>query len=310
MKILFESRAQRWLIILGASTVTLALVFQAYLLKTQRTALEEQIFFLREEIALLQANYASTTDTLGIFQKKFELTKVERDLIEQNLRNEQTKVGDITNQVESLSGTVKTLTKYIATDKQLLAKYSKTYFLNENYSPERLMQIDVPYKYSLRKEVWLQSDMWPFLKNMLDDARAQGIDMQVFSAYRSFDTQAGLKASYKITYGAGTANQFSADQGYSEHQLGTAVDFTTTKIGDALASFEKTTTYSWLVGNAHKYGFILSYPKNNEYYKFESWHWRFVGVALATKLYQENKNFYTLDQREIDTYLINLFDPI
>jgi len=110
-----------------------------------------------------------------------------------------------------------------------------------------------------------------------------------------------------VTYGSG-ANQFSADQGYSEHQLGTSVDFTIPANGAMFSKFESDPAYSWLVENAHKYGFTLSYPKGNAYYKFEPWHWRFVGVALATHLHNENKYFYDLVQREIDVYLIKLFD--
>ena len=127
------------------------------------------------------------------------------------------------------------------------------------------------------------------------------------SAFRSFDTQASLKSGYKITYGSG-ANKFSADQGYSEHQLGTSVDFTTPDVGGNFSKFQTDPAYQWLQNNAHHYGFILSYPEENTYYKFEPWHWRFVGVELASDLHGENKYFYDMDQREIDTYLIKLFD--
>ena len=135
--------------------------------------------------------------------------------------------------------------------------------------------------------------------------------MKIASAYRSFGYQGTLKSDYKTTFGSG-ANAFSADQGYSEHQLGTAVDVTTTKIGDNFSSatkgFDGSDGYKWLAENAYKYGFVLSYPKGNTYYVYEPWHWRFVGVALATRLHNEKKNFYDLDQREIDGYLALMFD--
>jgi D-alanyl-D-alanine carboxypeptidase len=63
------------------------------------------------------------------------------------------------------------------------------------------------------------------------------------------------------------------------------------------------------LANAYKYGFTLSYPKGNTSYVFEPWHWRFVGVKLATDLHNQGKNFYDLDQRSIDAYLVNFFDP-
>src|SRR3990167_1970818 len=113
---------------------------------------------------------------------------------------------------------------------------------------------------------------------------------------------------YTVVYGAGTANSFSADQGYSEHQIGTTLDFITTRLSGQLTGFDKTEGYQWLLNNAHNFGFILSYPKNNTYYVYEPWHWRFVGVKLATYLYDNKLNFYDMDQREIDTYLANTFD--
>jgi D-alanyl-D-alanine carboxypeptidase len=145
---------------------------------------------------------------------------------------------------------------------------------------------------------------------MIDDANAAGVKIFVQSAYRSFFDQASLKGKYTVTYGAGTANSFSADQGYSEHQLGTTVDFSTTGLNGGLDGFDKTPAYTWLVANAYKYGFVLSYPKNNTYYVFEPWHWRFVGFALALRIHNESKNFYDLDQRVIDGYLISIFDQL
>jgi hypothetical protein len=119
--------------------------------------------------------------------------------------------------------------------------------------------------------------------------------------------QASLKSAYTTSYGSG-ANKFSADQGYSEHQLGTTLDFNTTKRSSVLSGFDKTPEYKWLTENAYKYGFVISYPKENKYYIYEPWHWRFVGISLATRIHDDNTYLYALDQRDIDTYLINLFD--
>ena len=112
-----------------------------------------------------------------------------------------------------------------------------------------------------------------------------------------------------MTYGAGTANSFSADQGYSEHQLGTAVDFITPgSAGQLSTTFANTPSFRWLTENAYKFGFELSYPATNTYYVYEPWHWRFVGIKLATYLHEHKLNFYDMDQRDIDTYLADLFD--
>jgi len=210
-------------------------------------------------------------------------------------------------QIENIGSTVGTLQKLANTDEELLMKYSKIYFLNENYIPARLAEIDKLYLNKAATNIQIHSDVWPYLERLIEDAHASGIELLVASAYRSFDTQSSLKSTYTVTYGSG-ANRFSADQGYSEHQLGTAVDFTTEKLGSNFSAFGSDSAYKWLQENAHRYGFILSYPPNNSYYKYEPWHWRYVGVSLATHLHDDGKYFYDLDQREIDKYLVKLFD--
>lgn len=220
---------------------------------------------------------------------------------------EKNKVNDLGSQVSEIQGKVVTLEKLKATDVELLKKYSKVYFLNENYVPKSFSTIDPEYAYNPDESYMVYSGIWPFLKNMLVVSKADGVGLKIISAYRSFNEQSSLKSSYKMTYGSG-ANKFSADQGYSEHQLGTTVDFTTDAVGSSFTGFDKTSDYQWLLDNAYNYGFVLSYPKDNAYYQFEPWHWRFVGRALAQKLHDEGKNFYNLDQREIDQYLVSFFD--
>lgn len=210
-------------------------------------------------------------------------------------------------QIEKLSGTVGTLEKLAKTDPELLAKYSKVYFLNENYVPSRLSSIDDDYGFEEGRTYEFHANAKRYLEDLLEEAEDDGLSLLVVSAYRSFSTQASLKSGYTVKYGTG-ANAFSAEQGYSEHQLGTAVDFTNPTIGGAFTSFDTTEEFAWLTKNAWKYGFILSYPKGNAYYQYEPWHWRFVGRELAERLHDDGEDFYDLDQRTIDQYLANLFE--
>lgn len=223
------------------------------------------------------------------------------------LKAEQQKNTAFGAQIGSIASTVGKLDKLSKTDKELLQKYSKVYFLNENYVPDSLADISPDYLYEKDKGTKIHTKVYPYLQNLISAAKAAGINLEIISAYRSFGEQSALKGSYLVTYGSG-ANKFSADQGYSEHQLGTAIDFTTADLGANFTAFEKASAYQWLSDNAYLYGFILSYPKGNTYYQFEPWHWRFVGKSLANMLHQENKNFYDVDQRTIDNYLINIFD--
>lgn len=268
-------------------------------------------------------HYFSLSSRLDVLDKKLADTSAElsanitrsHTTLSEQLSQEKNSVGSIqqtlgsyTQQVSTVSSTVSTLEKLSKTDPQLLSKYSKVFFLSENYAPERLAQIPDLYSYSDLKTLKFHALAWPFLQRLLDDAKRSNVNVYVDSAYRSFTEQQALKGGYKVTYGAGTANQFSADQGYSEHQLGTTLDFISPGMGGNLDGFDNTPAYTWLTANAYKYGFILSYPKDNKFYIFEPWHWRFVGVKLATYLHQQNKNFYDMDQRDIDTYLVSIFD--
>ncbi len=233
----------------------------------------------------------------------------EQARLKAELEAEQARNGSFSSQIQSIAQTVGVLDKLARTDEELLAKYSKVYFLNENYAPAMLASIATTSRYSATKQISLHAQVAPFLEALIADAQADGVDIRVLSGYRSFDEQAQLKSGYKVTYGKG-ANAFSADQGYSEHQLGTTVDFTTQSLKGTLAGFDKTPAYAWLTKHAHEYGFVLSYPKGNAYYIYEPWHWRFVGVKLATRLAQDDAYFYNLDQREIDAYLEHLFDSL
>ena len=233
---------------------------------------------------------------------------IEKTALAEQLDAEQRKNADFENQISEIEGTLGDLEKLSKTDPELLNKYSKVYFLNENYIPNALVQIPSTYTQNDSKDYWFHKQVWPSLEKMLKAAKEDRINLEIISGYRSFDEQVEVKSGHVVVYGAGTANQFSAEQGYSEHQLGTAVDLTTKELGVNFEAIKTTPAYKWLQDNAYKYGFILSYPEGNSYYQFEPWHWRFVGIKLAKDLDDDNKYFYDLSQREIDAYLINFFD--
>lgn len=247
----------------------------------------------------------SSTEEL---EKKVLGLEEEKTFLGRNLEAEKKRNSEFEGQIKEIAGTVGTLDKLAKTDKELLQKYSKVYFLNEHYVPDALSVIPSDYLINRNKELYLHSKVLPFLNELMKAAQDDGVDLKILSAYRSFGEQSSVKSNYSVVYGSG-ANRFSADQGYSEHQLGTTVDFTTSKNGSVLSGFDKTTGYSWLQKEAYKYGFVLSYPENNSYYMFEPWHWRFVGVNLAKRLHEDGMNFYNLDQPTIDNYLISFFDP-
>ena len=285
--------------------------YQNYLLKKNKIFLENKLSLTEKELSKTQADFVSTKKELEKFIENLEQelakTKAERDDFEQKYNQEKERMDFLASQIEGIQSRTKTLEKLSQTDPELLKKYSKVYFLNENYVPESFIKIPTKYTFDPKKDYLVYSKIWLFLRDLLVAAENDGINLRIISAYRSFGTQSELKSSYTMVYGTG-ANKFSADQGYSEHQLGTTLDFTTAELEANFTDFDKTTAYQWLLNNAYKYGFVLSYPEGNQYYQFEPWHWRFVGRALANKLHEEGKYFYDLDQREIDQYLISFFD--
>lgn len=294
------------LVVLGGAT---SLYFWNQTTKlTLEVATEKQAkenFVAQNADSLRLLSEASTT--IAALTSELSLTAEELEELEDDYKKEKNKNDDFEDQIKDISGTVKDLDKLSKTDKELLQKYSKVYFLNEHYIPEKIEEIPKQYLYNENVPKSIHGKVEPFLTDMLEDALEDGVKIWVVSAYRSFYEQASLKGAYTQSYGSG-ANTFSADQGYSEHQLGTTLDFTAEGIGGGLNGFEATKAYEWLQNNAHKYGFTLSYPKDNAYYVFEPWHWRFVGEDLAEDLHDESKFFYDLDQREIDKYLIKIFD--
>lgn len=283
-------------IVAGGAVIVIAIGYGVFLYALRGQALD----VYEEQVSYLETISNAYKETLEQYRQK-------NNDLNANLMSEQNRNSEFANQIKDISSTVGLLDKLSKTDKELLKKYSKVYFLNENYIPEKLSQIPSSYRYNKDKDTYFHTNALPFLTQMMDAAKKDGIELFVVSAYRSFDTQGGVKSSYTVRYGSGS-NSFSADQGYSEHQLGTTVDVTTRDVGAGLTGFDTTDAYAWMKQNAYLYGFILSYPKGNEYYVYEPWHWRFVGVELAKRLHEDGIYFYDADQRQIDSYLISIFD--
>ncbi|KKW37074.1 MAG: D-alanyl-D-alanine carboxypeptidase family [Candidatus Giovannonibacteria bacterium GW2011_GWA2_53_7] len=301
---------QRLLAIIGGS----ALVFGLFAYGTYRYG-ELSRTLTQREVETAQREIEGAGVRRDLFATKQNLTRItdEKGKLTQTLEEtkgtltaEQNKNTQFAEQIRDITGTVGTLQKLAETDPELLKKYSKVYFLNENYIPARLSAIDPRYLYDVKKPQLIISEVLPRLHSMLIASENAGSKLEIVSAYRSFGEQVAVKSGYKVVYGSG-ANQFSADQGYSEHQLGTAIDLTAPD-RTVFVKFNTSAAYAWLTANAYRFGFTLSYPNGNAYYQFEPWHWRFVGVKLAAYLRDNNKFFYDLDQREIDAYLISLFD--
>lgn len=137
----------------------------------------------------------------------------------------------------------------------------------------------------------LHRDAADALLQLLDAARADGIEIKVLSGFRSVALQQQLFFDVKSSrnQSAQERARVSAPPGYSEHSTGFAVD-----LGDARnpqtdlsGSFAQTSAFAWLTANAARFHFILSFPPGNQQaVSYEPWHWRFEGSAAALQQFE------------------------
>lgn len=266
-------------------------------------------WFSRAGLAEAEEKLAASQLSATELQAKLNTVEEERNKLQELLNQASEENSAFGKRLQDLASSVNLLDKLSKTDRELLQKYSSVYFLSENFVPDPLSPLDDELRARTGGDAMIHGDILPYLRSMMRAAKEDGAPLLVLSAYRSFGEQSAVKSSYKLTYGAGTANKFSADQGYSEHQLGSTIDFVTPENPTSLTtSFSGTSQYKWLLEHAHEFGFVISYPEGNAHFQFEPWHWRFVGVDLARYLHNDGKYFYDLDQREINAYLTRIFD--
>ena len=164
--------------------------------------------------------------------------------------------------------------------------------LRDDYIPEDLVTItDVPTCLANPEINQLRKSAADALTDMFEAAMDE-LKIQLFarSGYRSYNTQVSLYNGYVNNHGKEAADKFSAKPGQSEHQTGLAMDITSESVNLQLTEdFGDTDEGKWVSDNAHKYGFIVRYQKGKEDitgYMYEPWHVRYVGVDLATEVYE------------------------
>jgi LAS superfamily LD-carboxypeptidase LdcB len=176
--------------------------------------------------------------------------------------------------------------KIINNEDDILALVNKNNKLTKSYVPEDLIKINIKYA---NNDKYLRKVAKEAFEKLSKDALKKGYTIKAVSTYRSFDYQEKLFKNYQNEYGLKYALRCSAKPGHSEHQTGLAVDVAGSNNDYNL--FEDSKEFKWMKENAHRYGFILRYPKGKEKitgFKYESWHYRYVGIYPATIIYNEN----------------------
>lgn len=181
----------------------------------------------------------------------------------------------------------------------LLTIVTLTYGLSRDYEPQDLVKLDsqLPIAITLGYPTEIREPALQPLVDLINAMQADGLNPFIISGYRSYASQAIAYAKWKEKY-PDTASILSARPGFSEHQLGTTVDFGSPELESIVGEdlefhtyFYQTREGQWLAENAHRFGWTLSYPRDAfelTGFFYEPWHFRYVGVEMATALYEED----------------------
>ena len=176
-------------------------------------------------------------------------------------------------------------------DSTLVDKFSidmlvnKRRHLDKKFVPKDLVKIDT--KYASEKGMKSAKVALDAYIDMQKEAEKEGYDIVINSAYRSYQDQLDLEELYLKAYGQTYVDKFVAKPGYSEHQTGLSYDIGSKSIN----VFANSKEYKWMLDNAHKYGFILRFPKKYENitgFRSEPWHYRYVGKKIAKIIHDED----------------------
>jgi D-alanyl-D-alanine carboxypeptidase len=171
------------------------------------------------------------------------------------------------------------LAQATAGDPMLYALVDKTHLLPTGYAPDDLVPLQNGAYRIGRNDLSLRREAEASLTRMAEAARADGVTLLASSSYRSEAYQKEVYERNVRQSGQETADRESARPGRSQHQTGLVVDF-----GSITDAFADTAAGKWMLKNAVRYGWSLSFPDGYEHvtgYRWESWHYRYVGPALA-----------------------------
>lgn len=189
------------------------------------------------------------------------------------------------------------VTKEVEDPNNLLVLVNKYNFLPNNYKPEDLTYVLGAYGNNVPMREVIKE---PFLELQKAAEEEIGIILKPTTAFRDQSFQNTLYNNYVAKDGVEAADTYSARPGFSEHQTGLAIDLKNTLISSSTRLNDS--DFEWLSNNAHRFGFIIRYPKEKvdiTGYQFENWHIRYVGLNIAKTIYENN---LTLEEY-IDLYI-------
>lgn len=177
--------------------------------------------------------------------------------------------------------------------KDVVVIANKHYQLGD-YAPTDLVAIPWKYRFGdANTKIELREEAYNKYLEMWEAANSEGHYLLALSGYRSKKEQEKEYNYYKTYKGEKYADSIAARPGWSEHQTGLAIDIYAKENSNA-DTFDQSGAFKWLYENSYKYGFILRYPKDYENitgYHYESWHYRYLGVELATKVVESGLTY-------------------
>ena len=165
--------------------------------------------------------------------------------------------------------------------------------LSKNYRPKDLIRIEPKVSGSVdpNRKIWVEKETLENWNALVKDAKELGFEFYISSCYRSYAYQEKVLKYYIEKEGVDEALAHVATPGTSEHQTGLAIDYFFIRNGENhFEMLEEDLEYKWIQNNAHKYGFIIRYPRGKEDitgFNYEPWHLRYVG-DIASYLYESN----------------------
>ena len=171
---------------------------------------------------------------------------------------------------------------------------NKNHPLNRNFIPSDMVEIHEPMGSKLDKSYvnMLNQTAYNAFKQMQAMALNEGFEIFIDSSYRSYAYQENVFNDVAKEKGLEHTQKYVALPGTSEHQTALAIDIIYRRNGIMIEDqLDTDSEILWLMNNAHQFGFILRYPLGKEDitgYSYEPWHYRYVGIELAFKLYNDN----------------------
>ncbi len=176
----------------------------------------------------------------------------------------------------------------------LLFLVNRQYTVSSLYTPADLVMSDVPGQ--VRR---MRPEAAAALREMFQACKAETKrELLSISGFRSYAKQEGIynRKLRSVKKDVAKAQEYVAPPGASEHQTGLAMDVGQKNKAHLEVSFRDTEGGKWCSENCWRFGFILRYGEGWEDitgYKYEPWHFRYVGKEYAKEIHEANIPFET-----------------